>query len=51
LELESMLVSPFGTDITLKGNEINNNARYANNVKIENGILDFESEPFKKAGC
>jgi CRISPR-associated protein Cas5d len=41
LIIPSMLISPFNSDITLKGAQINNNSRYANDVSIDNGVLDY----------
>lgn len=42
LIIPNMLISPFGNDLTPKNTQIDNNSRYANNVRIENGVLDYE---------
>lgn len=41
LHIPSMLISPFGEDITSKNAQIDNNSRYADNVIIDKGVLDY----------
>ncbi|MEK7449696.1 MAG: CRISPR-associated protein Cas5 [Planctomycetota bacterium] len=41
LVIPSMLISPFVEDITSKNTQIDNNSRYANNVIIDKGVLDY----------
>jgi CRISPR-associated protein Cas5d len=41
LVISSMLISPFNSDITPKNTQMDNNSRYAKNVAIENGVLDY----------